>query len=60
MRRELTNVFRSDIELLQRLIDLDLSHWLSGAEPGVVLDSDAKNAMGVPLRWHGSRPKSNC
>jgi Sulfotransferase family len=28
MRRELTNAFRQDIGLVERLIDRDLSHWL--------------------------------
>ena len=30
MRAELTNAFRDDIELLQQLLDRDLSHWLKG------------------------------
>ncbi len=34
IRRELTEVFRDDIGLLQRLLDQDLSHWLKGAETG--------------------------
>jgi hypothetical protein len=32
MRRELRNAFRDDIELVQQLLDRDLSHWLKGAE----------------------------
>ncbi len=32
MRHELTNTFRNDIELLQDLLNRDLSHWLKSAE----------------------------
>jgi hypothetical protein len=60
IRRELTNAFRDDIELLQRLLDRDLSHWLTGAENEAVRDPDAQKRTGRVDVLARSGPDANC
>jgi hypothetical protein len=60
IRRELTHAFRDDIELLQRLLDRDLSHWLVGTENESASNPDAKGREGSVDALARSRLDANC